>query len=165
MFTDLPGTAWVDREGSIHDKWTFSSLNDNKIPVVQTIVNDDGSPYDGTSVNYNLDVTRGILLDQSGGDDCFFIHADGVVMTAYLFHKFARDGFTEGLVGKWKTNDDDFINIRADGKRTINNGVTSAAIIKMSNGVMYYKLGSVEQNLYYDGTYLYEINEMLYKVE
>lgn len=24
MFTSLPGTSWADKEGSIHDKWTFS---------------------------------------------------------------------------------------------------------------------------------------------
>lgn len=44
--------------------------------------------------------------------------------------------------------------------------VTSASIIKMSNGVMYYKLGSDQQNLYYDGTYIYELDEeVLYPVE
>ena len=166
MFTSLPGTSWADKDGSLHDKWTFSSLNDGKIPVVATIINDDGSPYDGTSFNYNLDVTRGVLIDSSGDDDSYVIYADGLLFQVYLFHKYEREGFSEGLVGKWVTEGGDFINIRADGKRTINNGVTSASIIKMSNGVMYYKLGNVQQNLYYDGTYIYELNEeVLYLVE
>lgn len=166
MFTSLPGTSWADKDGSLHDKWTFSSLNDGKIPVVATIINDDGSPYDGTSFNYNLDVTRGVLIDSSGDDDSYVIYADGLLFQVYLFHKYEREGFSEGLVGKWVTEGGDFINIRADGKRTINNGVTSASIIKMSNGVMYYKLGNVQQNLYYDGTYIYELNEeVLYPVE
>ena len=166
MFTSLPGTSWADKDGSLHDKWTFSSLNDGKIPVVATIINDDGTPYDDTSFNYNLDVTRGVLIDSFGDDDSYVIYADGLLYQAYLFDKYEREGFSEGLVGKWVTEDDDFINIRADGKRTINNGVTSASIIKMSNGVMYYKLGSVQQNLYYDGTYIYELNEdVLYPVE
>ena len=34
MFKSLAGTAWADKEGSLHDKWTFSSLSDGKIPVV-----------------------------------------------------------------------------------------------------------------------------------
>lgn len=157
MFTSLPGTSWADKDGSLHDKWTFSSLNDGKIPVVATIINDDGSPYDGTSFNYNLDVTRGVLIDSFGDDDSYVIYADGLLFQVYLFHKYEREGFSEGLVGKWVTEGGDFINIRADGKRTINNGVTSASIIKMSNGVMYYKLGNVQQNLYYDGTYIYEL--------
>lgn len=166
MFTSLPGTSWADKDGSLHDKWTFSSLNDGKIPVVATIIKDDGTPYDDTSFNYNLDVTRGVLIDFSGDDDSYVIYADGLLYQAYLFERYSRDGFSEGLVGKWVTEDDDFINIRADGKRTINNGVTSASIISMSNGVMYYKLGSVQQNLYYDGTYIYELNEdVLYPVE
>jgi len=166
MFTSLPGTSWADKDGSLHDKWTFSSLNDGKIPVVATIINDDGSPYDDTSFNYNLDVTRGVLIDSFGDDDSYVIYADGLLYQAYLFEKYEREGFSEGLVGKWVTEDDDFINIGADGKRTINNGVTSASIIKMSNGVMYYKLGNVQQNLYYDGTYIYELNEdVLYPVE
>ena len=159
MFTSLPGTSWADKDGSLHDKWTFSSLNDGKIPVVATIINDDGTPYDDTSFNYNLDVTRGVLIDSFGDDDSYVIYADGLLYQAYLFDKYEREGFSEGLVGKWVTEDGDFINIRADGKRTINNGVTSASIIKMSNGVMYYKLGNVQQNLYYDGTYIYELNE------
>ena len=162
MFTSLPGTSWADKDGSLHDKWTFSSLNDGKIPVEQTMINDDGSPYDDTSFNCNLDVTRGVLIDSFGDDDSYVIYADGLLFQGYLFEKYEREGFSEGLVGKWVTEDDeddDFINIRADGKRTINNGVTSASIIKMSNGVMYYKLGSVQQNLYYDGTYIYELNE------
>ena len=41
MFTSLPGTSWADKEGSLHDKWTFSSLNDGKIPLVATMINDD----------------------------------------------------------------------------------------------------------------------------
>ena len=166
MFTSLPGTSWADKDGSLHDKWTFSSLNDGKIPVVATIIKDDGTPYDDTSFNYNLDVTRGVLIDSFGDDDSYVIYADGLLYQGYLFEKYEREGFSEGLVGKWVTEDDDFIYIRADGKRTINNGVTSASIIKMSNGVMYYKLGSVQQNLYYDGTYIYELNEdVLYPVE
>ena len=159
MFTSLPGTSWADKGGSLHDKWTFSSLNDGKIPVVATIINDDGSPYDDTSFNCNLDVTRGVLIDSSDDDDSYVIYADELLFQAYLFDRYSRDGFSEGLVGKWVTEDGDFINIRADGKRTINNGVTSASIISMSNGVMYYKLGNVQQNLYYDGTYIYELKE------
>jgi len=159
MFTSLPGTSWADKEGSLHDKWTFSSLNDGKIPVEQTMINDDGSPYDDTSFNCNLDVTRGVLIDSSDEDDSYVIYADGLLYQAYLFDRYSRDGFSEGLVGTWVTEDDDFINIRADGKRTINNGVISASIIKMSNGVMYYKLGNEPQNLYYDGTYIYELSE------
>lgn len=166
MFTSLPGTSWADKDGSLHDKWTFSSLNDGKIPVVATIINDDGSPYDDTFFNYNLDVTRGVLIDSFGDDDSYVIYADGLLFQVYLFDKYEREGFSEGLVGKWVTEGGDFINIRADGKRTINNGVTSASIISMSNGVMYYKLGNVQQNLYYDGTYMYELNEdVLYPVE
>ena len=166
MFTSLPGTSWADKEGSLHDKWTFSSLNDGKIPVVATMINDDGTPYDNTSFNYNLDVTRGVLIDSFGDDDSYVIYADGLLFQGYLFERYSRDGFTEGLVGKWVTEDGDFIKITADGKRTINNGVTSASITKMSNGVMYYKLGNVQQNLYYDGTYIYELNEdVFYPVE
>ena len=169
MFTSLPGTSWTENEGSLHDKWTFSSLNDGKIPVEQTMINDDGSPYDDTSFNCNLDVTRGVLIDSFGNDDSYVIYADELLFKAYLFEKYEREGFSEGLVGKWVTEDDeddDFINIRADGKRTINNGVISASIISMSNGVMYYKLGNEPQNLYYDGTYIYELNEdVLYPVE
>lgn len=162
MFTSLPGTSWADNDGSLHDKWTFSSLNDGKIPMVATLINDDGSPYDDTLFNYNLDVTRGVLIDSFGDDDSYVIYADGLLYQAYLFEKYEREGFSEGLVGKWVTEDDDFINIRADGQRTINNGVTFASIISMSNGVMYYKLGNVQQNLYYDGTYIYELYEVLY---
>ena len=166
MFTSLPGTSWADKDGSLHDKWTFSSLNDGKIPVVATIINDDGSPYDDTFFNYNLDVTRGVLIDSFGDDDSYVIYADGLLFQVYLFDKYEREGFSEGLVGKWVTEGGDFINIRADGKRTINNVVTSASIISMSNGLMYYKLGNVQQNLYYDGTYMYELNEdVLYPVE
>ena len=159
MFTSLPGTSWADKDGSLHDKWTFASLNDGKIPVEQTMINDDGSPYDDTSFNCNLDVTRGVLIDSFGDDDSYVIYADGLLYQAYLFEKYEREGFSEGLVGKWVTEDDDYINIMVDGKRTINNGVTSASIIKMSNGVMYYKLGNVQENLYYDGTYIYELSE------
>lgn len=166
MFTSLPGTSWADKDGSLHDKWTFSSLNDGKIPMVATLINDDGTPYDDTLFNYNLDVTRGVLIDSSGDDDSYVIYADGLLYQAYLFEKYEREGFSEGLVGKWVTEDGDFVNISADGKRTINNGVTSASIISMSNGVMYYKLFDVQQNLYYDGTYIYELNEdVLYPVE
>jgi len=166
MFTSLPGTSWADKDGSLHDKWTFSSLNDGKIPMVATLINDDGTPYDDTLFNYNLDVTRGVLIDSFGDDDSYVIYADGLLYQGYLFEKYEREGFSEGLVGKWVTEDDDFINIRDDGKRTINNGAISASIIKMSNGVMYYKLGNVQQNLYYDGTYIYELNEdVLYPVE
>lgn len=166
MFTRLPGTSWADKDGSLHDKWTFSSLNDGKIPVVATIINDDGTPYDDTLFNYNLDVTRGVLIDSFGDDDSYVIYADGLLYQGYLFEKYEREGFSEGLVGKWVTEDGDFINIGADGKRTINNGVISASIIKMSNGVMYYELGNVPQNLYYDGTYIYELNEdVLYPLE
>lgn len=166
MFTSLPGTSWADKDGSLHDKWTFSSLNDGKIPVEQTMINDDGSPYDDTLFNCNLDVTRGVLIDSFGDDDSYVIYADGLLYQAYLFEKYEREGFSEGLVGKWVTEDGDFVNISADGKRTINNGVISASIIKMSNGVMYYNLSNVPQNLYYDGTYIYELNEdVLYPVE
>ena len=122
MFTSLPGTSWADKDGSLHDKWTFSSLNDGKIPVVATIINDDGTPYDDTSFNYNLDVTRGVLIDSFDDDDSYVIYADELLFQAYLFERYSRDGFSEGLVGKWVTEGDDFINIRADGKRTINNG-------------------------------------------
>lgn len=159
MFTSLPGTSWAENEGSLRAKWTFSSLSEGKIPVEQTLINDDGSPYDDTSFNCNLDVTRGVLIDSSDDDDSYVIYADELLFQAYLFDRYSRDGFSEGLVGKWVTEDGDFINIRADGKRTINNGVTSASIISMSNGVMYYKLGNVQQNLYYDGTYIYELKE------
>ena len=158
MFTSLPGTSWADREGDLHVKWTFSSLSDGKIPVEQTLINDDNS------TNCNLDVTRGVLIDSFGDDDSYVIYADELLFKAYLFERYSRDGFSEGLVGKWVTGDD-FINIRADGQRTINNGVTPASIISMSNGVMYYKLGNVQQNLYYDGTYIYELYEVLYPVE
>lgn len=163
MFESLAGTAWADKEGDIHSKWTFSSLSDGKIPVVATMINDDGTPYDETSFNYDLDVTRGVLID-SGDDDNYVIYADGLLLQAYQFDRYERDGFSEGLVGKW-VNDDNFVTISADGKRSINNGVTSASIEKMSNGVMYYKLGSVPQYLYYDGTYIYEITEIYYPVE
>ena len=166
MFTNLPGTSWADKDGSLHDKWTFSSLSDGKIPVVATTINDDGTPSGEPSFNYNLDVTRGVLIDSFGDDDSYVIYADGLLYQAYLFEKYEREGFSEGLVGKWVTEDGDFVNISTDGKRTINNGVISASIIKMSNGVMYYKLGNVQQNLYYDGTYIYELNEdVLYPVE
>lgn len=163
MFESLAGTEWADKEGDIHNKWTFSSLSDGKIPVVATMINDDGTPYDETSFNYDLDVTRGVLI-VSGDDDNYVIYADGLLLQAYQFDRYERDGFSEGLVGKW-VNDDNFVTINADGKRSINNGVTSASIEKMSNGVMYYKLGSVPQYLYYDGTYLYEITEIYYPVE
>ena len=165
MFTSLPGTSWADKDGDLRNKWTFSSLNDGKIPMVATLINDDGTPYDDTLFNYNLDVTRGVLIDSFGDDDIYVIYADGLLYKGYLFEKYEREGFSEGLVGKWVTEDDDFINIRADGQRTINNGVTFASIISMSNGVMYYKLGSVQQNLYYDGTYIYELYEVLYPEE
>jgi len=166
MFTSLPGTSWADKEGSLHDKWTFSSLNNGKIPVVAITINDDGTPADDLSFNYNLDVTRGVLIDSYGDDDSYVIYADGLLFQVYLFDKYEREGFSEGLVGKWVNEDGGFINIRTDGKRTINNGVTSASIIKMSNGVMYYKLGNVQQNLYYDGTYIYELSEeVFYPVE
>lgn len=161
MFTSLPGTSWADNDGDLRDKWTFSSLNDGKIPVVATIIKDDGTPYDDTLFNYNLDVTRGVLIDSFGDDASYMIYADELLFQANLSERYSRDGFSEGLVGKWVTGDD-FINIRADGQRTINNGVTFASIISMSNGVMYYKLGNVQQNLYYDGTYIYELNEVLY---
>lgn len=163
MFESLAGTAWADKEGEIHNKWTFSSLSDGKIPVVATMINDDGTPYDETSFNYDLDVTRGVLI-ASGDDDNYVIYADGLLLQAYQFDRYERDGFSEGLVGKW-VNDDNFVTISADGKRSINNGVTSASIEKMSNGVMYYKLGSVPQYLYYDGTYIYEITEIYYPVD
>ena len=163
MFESLAGTAWADKEGDIHNKWTFSSLSDGKIPVVATMINDDGTPYDETSFNYELDVTRGVLI-VSGDDGNYVIYADGLLLQAYQFDRYERDGFSEGLVGKW-VNDDNFVTISADGKRSINNGVTSASIEKMSNGVMYYKLGSVPQYLYYDGTYLYEITEIYYPID
>lgn len=163
MFKSLAGTAWADKEGDIHDKWTFSSLSDGKIPVVATMINDDGTPADENSFNYDLDVTRGVLI-VSGDDDNYVIYADGLLLQAYQFDRYERDGFSEGLVGKW-VNDDNFVTISADGKRSINNGATSASIEKMSNGVMYYKLRSVPQYLYYDGTYLYEITEIYYPVE
>jgi hypothetical protein len=165
MFESLPGTAWADKDGDLHDKYTFSSLSDGKIPVVATMINDDGTPYDETSFNSSLDVTRGVLVDSFGDDDSYVIYADGLLFQVYLFERFERDGFSEGLVGKWVTEDGDFINISADGKRSINNGVTSTSIEKMSNGVLYCKLGNVQENLYYDGTYLYEVNEVFYPVE
>ena len=165
MFESLAGTAWADKEGDIHNKWTFSSLSDGKIPVVATMINDDGTPYDETSFNSSLDVTRGVLVDSYGDDDSYVIYADGLLFQVFLFERFERDGFSEGLVGKWVTEDGDFINISADGKRSINNGVTSTSIEKMSNGVLYCKLGNVRENLYYDGTYLYEVNEVYYPVE
>ena len=165
MFESLAGTAWADKDGDIHDKWTFSSLSDGKIPVVATMINDDGTPYDETSFNSSLDVTRGVLIDAGGDDDSYVIYADGLLFQVYLFERFERDGFSEGLVGKWVTEDGDFINISADGKRSINNGVTSTSIEKMSNGVLYCKLGNVQENLYDDGTYLYEVNEVYYPVE
>ena len=165
MFKSLSGTAWADKEGSLHDKWTFSSSSDGKIPVVKTVINDDGTPSDETPFNYNLDVARGVLIDSFDDDDSYIIYADGLLLQAYLFDKYEREGFSEGLVGKWVNEDGDFIKISADGKRTINNGVTSASIVKMSNGVLYYKLGSVPQNLYYDGTNIYDITEVYYPVE
>lgn len=165
MFESLSGTAWADKDGDLHGKYTFSSLSDGKIPVVATIINDDGTPYDETSYNYTLDVERGVLIDSFGDDEDYIIYADGLLFTVYLFERFERDGFSEGLVGKWVTEDGDFINISADGKRSINNGVTSTSIEKMSNGVLYCKLGNVQENLYYDGTYLYEVNEVYYPVE
>lgn len=165
MFESLAGTAWADKEGDIHNKWTFSSLSDGKIPVVATMINDDGTPYDETSFNSSLDVTRGVLVDSFGDDDSYVIYADGLLFQVFLFERFERDGFSEGLVGKWVIEDGDFINISADGKRSINNGVTSTSIEKMSNGVLYCKLGNVQENLYYDGTYLYEVNEVYYPVE
>ncbi len=164
MFESLSGTAWADKDGDLHDKWTFSSLSDGKIPVVASMINDDGTPSDDPTFNYSLDVERGVLVDASGDDDSYVIYADGLLFQVYLFQRFERDGFSEGLVGKW-VNDDDFINISADGKRSINNGVTSVSIEKMSNGVMYYKLGSEPQYLYYDGTNIYEVTEVLYPVE
>lgn len=165
MFESLSGTAWADKDGDLHDKYTFSSLSDGKIPVVATMINDDGTPYDETSYNYTLDVERGVLIDSFGDDEDYIIYADGLLFKVYLFERFERDGFSEGLVGKWVTEDGDFINISADGKRSINNGVTSTSIEKMSNGVLYCKLGNVQENLYYDGTYLYEVNEVYYPVE
>lgn len=165
MFESLPGTAWADKEGDIHDKWTFSSLSDGKITITATMINDDGTPYDDTSLDYSLDVARGVLIDAFGDDEEYIIYADGLLLKVYLSDKFKREGFSEGLVGKWVNDEDDFINISADGKRSINNGVTSASIKKMSNGVMYYKLGSVPQYLYYDGTNIYEVTEVLYPVE
>ncbi len=165
MFESLSGTAWADNEGSIHDKWTFSSLSDGKITITATMINDDGTPYDDTSLDYSLDVARGVLIDAFGEEEEYIIYADGLLLKVYLSDKFKREGFSEGLVGKWVNDDDDFINISADGKRSINNGVTSTSIVKMSNGVMYYKLGNVQENLYYDGTYIYEVTEVLYPVE
>lgn len=165
MFESLSGTAWADNEGSIHDKWTFSSLSDGKITITATMINDDGTPYDDTSLDYSLDVARGVLIDAFGDDEEYIIYADGLLLKVYLSDKFKREGFSEGLVGKWVNDEDDFINISADGKRSINNGVTSTSIEKMSNGVMYYKLGSVQQILYYDGTNIYEVTEVLYPVE
>ena len=165
MFESLSGTAWADKEGDIHDKWTFSSLSDGKITITATMINDDGTPYDDTSFDYSLDVARGVLIDAFGDDEEYIIYADGLLLKVYLSDKFKREGFSEGLVGKWVNDEDDFINISADGKRSINNGVTSASIEKMSNGVMYYKLGSVPQYLYYDGTNIYEVTEVLYPVE
>ncbi len=165
MFESLAGTEWADKEGDIHNKWTFSSLSDGKITITATMINDDGTPYDDTSLDYSLDVARGVLIDASGDDDSYVIYADGLLYQVYLFERFERDGFSEGLVGKWVTEDGEFINISADGKRSINNGVTSTSIEKMSNGVLYCKLGSVQENLYYDGTYLYEVNEVYYPVE
>lgn len=165
MFESLAGTAWADKEGDIHNKWTFSSLSDGKIPVVATMINDDGTPYDETSFNSSLDVTRGVLVDSFGDDDSYVIYADGLLFQVFLFERFERDGFSEGLVGKWVNEDEEFITISADGKRSINNGVTSTSIEKMSNGVLYCKLGNVQENLYYDGTYLYEVNEVYYPVE
>lgn len=165
MFESLSGTAWADKDGDLHDKYTFSSLSDGKIPVVATMINDDGTPYDDTSLDYSLDVARGVLIDAFGDDEEYIIYADGLLLKVYLSDKFKREGFSEGLVGKWVNDEDDFINISADGKRSINNGVTSASIEKMSNGVMYYKLGSVQQILYYDGTNIYEVTEVLYPVE
>jgi len=163
MFESLSGTVWADKEGSLHNKWTFSSLSDGKIPVVASMINDDGTPSDDPTFNYELDVTRGVLI-VFGDDDNYVIYADGLLLQAYQFDRYERDGFSEGLVGKW-VNDDNFVTISADGKRSINNGVASASIEKMSNGVMYYKLGSVPQYLYYDGTYIYEITEIYYPVE
>ena len=165
MFTSLPGTAWADREGSLHDKWTFSTLSDGKIPVVQTTIKDDGTPYNDDSFSFNLDVASGVLFDQWGEEDCFMIYADSLLFTTNTFDKFERDGFSEGLAGKWVNDDGDWINITEDGRRTINNGVTSAAIKSMSNGVLYYKFGNVPQNLYYDGTYIYDLVEVFYPVE
>lgn len=165
MFESLSGTAWADKDGDLHDKWTFSSLSDGKITITATMINDDGTPYDDTSLDYSLDVARGVLIDAFGDDDSYVIYADGLLFQVYLFERFERDGFSEGLVGKWVTEDGDFINISADGKRSINNGVTSTSIEKMSNGVLYCKLGNVQENLYYDGTYLYEVNEVYYPVE
>ncbi|MBR2198962.1 MAG: hypothetical protein IJ909_11300 [Fibrobacter sp.] len=165
MFESLAGTAWADKEGDIHDKWTFSTLSDGKIPVVASMINDDGTPSDDPTFNYSLDVERGVLVDAFGDDDSYVIYADGLLFQIYLFGKYERDGFSDGLVGKWVNEDEEFITISADGKRSINNGVTSASIEKMSNGVMYYKLGSVPQYLYYDGTNIYEVTEVLYPVE
>ena len=105
------------------------------------------------------------MIDAFGEEEEYIIYADGLLLKVYLSDKFKREGFSEGLVGKWVNDDDDFINISADGKRSINNGVTSTSIVKMSNGVMYYKLGNVQENLYYDGTYIYEVTEVLYPVE
>ena len=165
MFESLSGTAWADKDGDLHDKWTFSSLSDGKIPVVASMINDDGTPSDDPTFNYSLDVERGVLVDAFGDDDSYVIYADGLLFQIYLFGKYERDGFSEGLVGKWVTEDEEFITISADGKRSINNGVASASIEKMSNGVLYCKLGNVQENLYYDGTYLYEVNEVFYPVE
>ncbi len=165
MFESLSGTAWADKDGDLHDKWTFSSLSDGKIPVVASMINDDGTPSDDPTFNYSLDVERGVLVDASGDDDSYVIYADGLLFQIYLFGKYDREGFSDGLVGKWVNEDEEFITISADGKRSINNGVASASIEKMSNGVMYYKLGSEPQYLYYDGTNIYEVTEVLYPVE
>ena len=165
MFESLSGTAWADKDGDLHDKWTFSSLSDGKIPVVASMINDDGTPSDDPTFNYSLDVERGVLVDAFGDDDSYVIYADGLLFQIYLFGKYDREGFSDGLVGKWVNEDEEFITISADGKRSINNGVTSASIEKMSNGVMYYKLGSEPQYLYYDGTNIYEITEVFYPVE
>ena len=165
MFESLASTAWADKEGSLHDKWTFSSLSDGKIPVVASMINDDGTPSDDPTFHYSLDVERGVLVDASGDDDSYVIYADGHLLQVNLFERYERDGFSEGLVGKWVNEDEEFITISADGKRSINNGATSASIEKMSNGVMYYKFGKDLANLYYDGTYLYDVTEVFYPVE
>ena len=165
MFESLSGTAWADKDGDLHDKWTFSSLSDGKIPVVASMINDDGTPSDDPTFNYSLDVERGVLVDAFGDDDSYVIYADGLLFQIYLFGKYEREGFSDGLVGKWVNEDEEFITISADGKRSINNGVASASIEKMSNGVMYYKLGSEPQYLYYDGTNIYELTEVFYPVE
>ena len=165
MFENLSGTEWADKEGSLHDTWTFSSLSDGKLPVVASMINDDGTPSDDPTFNYSLDVERGVLVDAFGDDDSYVIYADGLLFQIYLFGKYERDGFSDGLVGKWVNEDEEFITISADGKRSINNGATSASIEKMSNGVMYYKFGKDLATLYYDGTYLYDVTEVFYPVE